>query len=130
MTEPTTSEGWTTVEGVRLTVLVDDTDTWHHRPVYSEIVHRAHAAGLAGASVFRGEEGYGVHQLVHTTRLLSMADDLPVAVVIVDRTERVHAFLPRLAELGLEGLLTLEPVGILAFDGGGTPGAGPGGAHT
>ena len=43
----------------RLTVLVGEGDHWHHRPVFTEIVHRAHAAGLAGASVFRGVEGYG-----------------------------------------------------------------------
>lgn len=32
---------------LRLAVFVDDTDVWHHRPMYTEIVHRAHAAGLA-----------------------------------------------------------------------------------
>jgi hypothetical protein len=42
---------------LRLTVYVGEDDRWHHRPVYTEIVHRAHAAGLAGASVFRGIEG-------------------------------------------------------------------------
>lgn len=107
---------WTTRPAVRLTVLVDDTDLWHHRPVYSEIVHRAHAAGLSGASIFHGMEGFGANQIVHTTRLLSMADDLPVMVVIVDSEERVHSFLPRLAELGIEGLVTLESVQAVHFD--------------
>lgn len=46
-----------TEPALRLTVLVGDTDTWHHRPLSAEIVHRAHAAGLAGASVFRGWRG-------------------------------------------------------------------------
>ena len=35
---------------LRLTVFVRGDDQWHHRPVYSEIVHRAHQAGLAGAA--------------------------------------------------------------------------------
>ncbi|WP_413450579.1 DUF190 domain-containing protein [Georgenia sp. 1P01AC] len=38
---------------LRLTVLVGESDQWHHRPVYAEIVHRARDAGLAGASVPR-----------------------------------------------------------------------------
>ncbi|MFF3831530.1 DUF190 domain-containing protein [Streptomyces sp. NPDC002458] len=113
---------WSTQAALRLTVLVDDTDTWHHRPVYSEIVHRAHAAGLSGASIFHGMEGFGGRQIVHTTRLLSMADDLPVAVVIVDTEERIQAFVPQLEEMDIEGLVTLEPVQVVRFDG--TQGAG------
>ncbi|MFE4214847.1 DUF190 domain-containing protein [Streptomyces sp. NPDC056844] len=107
---------WSTQAALRLTVLVDDTDTWHHKPVYSEIVHRAHAAGLSGASIFHGMEGFGGRQIVHTTRLLSMADDLPVAVVIVDTEERIHAFVPQLEEMDVEGLITLEPVQVVRFD--------------
>ncbi|GAA2420273.1 DUF190 domain-containing protein [Nonomuraea africana] len=102
---------------LRLTVFVDDTDTWHHRPMYTEIVHRAHAAGLAGASVFRGMEGFGAGNVVHTTRLLSMADDLPVTVVIVDAEEKIRAFLPQLDELLIEGLAVVDEVEVVAYRG-------------
>ena len=109
-----------TCEALRLTVLIGDNDTWHHRPLFTEIVHRAHKAGLAGASVFHGVEGFGTSSLIHTTRLLSMADDLPVAVVIVDTPERVRAFLPELDELGLDGLVTLDKVEAIRYVKGGT----------
>lgn len=97
----------------RLTVYVGENDTWHHRPVFSEIVHRAHTAGLAGASVFRGIEGYGGSGPIHTSRLLSLSEDLPVAVVIVDDAERVAAFLPQLDELVSEGLVTIDQVEVV-----------------
>jgi PII-like signaling protein len=100
---------------LRLTVFVDEDDTWHHRPLFSEIVHRAHKAGLAGASVFRGVEGFGASSLIHTTRLLSLAEHLPVAVVIVDTEERVRAFLPQLDELIVEGLVTVEEVEVVRY---------------
>ncbi|GHH72161.1 UPF0166 protein [Kitasatospora indigofera] len=110
---------------LRLTVVVGEYDTWHHRPLYSEVVHRAHAAGLAGASVFRGVEGFGASSLIHTSRLLSLGEDLPVAVVIVDTEERVRAFLPELDELAPEGLVTLERCEVLLPR---PPGAGGPGA--
>jgi uncharacterized protein len=56
----------------RLTRLVGETDRWHHRPLYTEIVYRAHAAGLAGATVLRGIEGYGASRHLHTSRILSL----------------------------------------------------------
>jgi PII-like signaling protein len=36
------------IEGpaLRLTVFVGEDDTWHHKPLYHEIVRRAHAAGM------------------------------------------------------------------------------------
>jgi PII-like signaling protein len=101
----------------RVTVFVGEHDTWHHKPLYSEIVHRAHAAGLAGASVFRGIEGFGASSLIHTSRLLSLSEDLPVAVVIVDDEERVRAFLPQLDELVSEGLVILDDCEVISYTG-------------
>ncbi|MDW4905684.1 DUF190 domain-containing protein [Streptomyces sp. ADMS] len=98
---------------LRLTVLIGEHDTWHHRPLYSEIVHRARAAGLAGASVFRGIEGYGASSLIHTSRLLSLSEDLPVAIVIVDSGEQVRSFLPQLDELVTEGLVILDDCEVI-----------------
>lgn len=101
----------------RLTIMVGESDQAHHHPVYTEIVRRAHKAGLAGASVFRGIEGFGRSNHIHTTRLLSLSEDLPVAVVIVDTEERIHAFLPELEELEIEGLVILEPVEVIRYAG-------------
>lgn len=101
----------------RLTVLVDDNDVWHHRPLYTEILHRAHAAGLAGASVFHGVAGFGASSLIHTTRLLSLSENLPVAVLIVDSPERIREFLPQLDELVTEGLVTVDEVEVIRYVG-------------
>ena len=96
----------------RLTVLVGESDTVGHKPLYTEIVHRAHAAGLIGARVFRGVEGFGATNHIHTTRILSLSEDLPISVVIVDTAERIQAFLPELDNLVSSGLITIEDVEV------------------
>jgi PII-like signaling protein len=101
----------------RLSIFVGEDDQWHHKPLYTEIVHRAHQAGLAGASVLRGIEGYGASSRIHTARLLSLSDDLPVVVVIVDADERIRAFLPQLDELVTEGLVIIDPVEVIRYVG-------------
>ncbi|TDD67083.1 DUF190 domain-containing protein [Jiangella aurantiaca] len=107
----------------RLTIVVGENDTWHGRPLYTEIVHRAHAAGMAGASVFRGIEGYGASNHIHTTRILSLSEDLPVAVVIVDRAEAVARFVDEVAPLVSEGLITLADVEVVRYVGRGSSGS-------
>jgi uncharacterized protein len=107
------------IEGpaVRLTVFIGEDDTWHRKPLYHEIVHRAHRSGLAGATVLRGIEGYGASSRIHTTRLLSLSEDLPIAVVLVDQEQRIRAFLPELDELVAEGLVILDPVEVVRYVG-------------
>jgi PII-like signaling protein len=100
---------------LRLTVVLGESDQWHHHPTYSEIVHRAHAAGLAGVSVFRGIEGYGRANHLHTARILSLSDDLPVSVVVVDSEEKVRAFLSELEELLSGGIAMVEPVEVVRY---------------
>jgi PII-like signaling protein len=101
----------------RLTIYLGEGDHWHHKPLYHEIVRRARDAGLAGASVLRGVEGYGASSLIHTTRILSLSEDLPVVIVIIDEEAKLRAFLPQLDELIGEGLVTLDQVEVVRYGG-------------
>lgn len=101
----------------RLTIFVNETDRHRHRPLYTELVHRAHEAGLAGATVLRGIEGYGASSHIHTTRILSLSEDLPLVVVIVDEARKIEKFLPQLGELVDDKLVVMEEVRIVEYGG-------------
>lgn len=101
----------------RLTIFIGESDRHGHTPLATEIVQRAHSAGIAGASVFRGVEGYGASNHIHTTRILSLSDDLPVAVVIVDTDENIRDFLRDLDELITEGLVIIDDVEVVKYTG-------------
>jgi uncharacterized protein len=83
----------------RLTMLLDEDDKWRHVPLYHEIVRRARDAGLAGASVWRGVEGYGLSSRIHTSRILDLAEHLPVLVMIIDETQRLRTFVGQNSEV-------------------------------
>lgn len=100
---------------LRLTVIVSESRHWRHRPVYAEIVHRAHHAGLAGATVVHGIEGFGASSRIHTTRILSLTEDLPVVITIVDTHERIEAFLPELDELVTGGLVIMDECHVIRY---------------
>lgn len=102
---------------LRVSVFVGEYDRVHHRPLYTEIVHRAHEAGLAGATVLRGSEGFGATSRIHTTRLLSLSEDLPVVIIIVDSPDKIRSFLPELEDLVHEGLVILDEVEVVRYVG-------------
>jgi PII-like signaling protein len=62
-------------------------------------------------------EGFGASRHLHTSRLLSFSEDLPVAIVIVDERERIQAFLPQLDELISEGLVMVDDVSVVRYVG-------------
>jgi PII-like signaling protein len=107
----------------RLTIYIGEADRHGHGALSTEIVHRAHKAGLAGASVFRGVEGYGASNHIHTTRILSLSDDLPIAIVIVDTDEHIRSFLSELDGLITEGLVIVDDVEVVTYVGRDAPSA-------
>jgi len=116
----------TTSPGRRLTIYLGEYDRAKgtHHPLATEIIERAAAAGMAGASAFRGWEGFGSSEHIHTVRLLSLSEDLPLVVVIVDTPERIAAFLPQLDDLIAEGTAVIEDVDLIRFGPTGPDGAG------
>ena len=105
----------TSGRALRLSIFVGEGDIWHHKPLYTEIVHRAHQAGLVGATVIRGIEGYGASSRIHTTHLFRLSDDLPLLILIVDDEARVREFLPQLDELDISGVITLDAVETVRY---------------
>jgi PII-like signaling protein len=99
----------------RLTIFIGESDHYRHHSLCSEILDRARRGGMAGCSVFRGSDGFGATGHLHTARLLSLSEDLPVAIVIIDAPERVEAFLPQLDELVTGGLIILDDVDVIRY---------------
>lgn len=97
--------------GQRLTVLLSPHDRAGHAGLEVELLRRARRAGLAGATVFRCEEGFGGSQRIHRVHLLS--EDRPLEIVLVDEPERIDAFLQSVRPLLTGVAITLEDVEIV-----------------
>lgn len=102
-------------EGALLRIFIGELDKWHHTPLYEAIVLRARELGLAGATVLRGPMGYGAHSRLHTAKILRLSEDLPVVIEIVDKEEKIQAFLPELDKMIPDGLVTLEKVRVMMY---------------
>lgn len=98
-----------------LRIFIGESDKSDGRPLYEVIVETARKRGLAGATVLRGFIGFGANSRIHTSKVLRLSEDLPIAVEIVDEEEKIEAFLPELDKLIGEGLVTLEKVRVITY---------------
>jgi uncharacterized protein len=95
---------------MQLSILVRSCDSYGGHPLHTEIVERARAAGLPGASVFRGVQGFGGSGAMHSAGWAGIRDGLPVMVQIVGGAAQVEAFLPVLGSLMGSGLVMVSHV--------------------
>lgn len=102
-------------QAMRLRIFIGESDKHHHQPLYHAIVMEARKHGLAGATVMRALEGYGLSSRIHTANLLDLSSDLPIVIEIVDSQERLDAFLPVLDSLVDSGLVTIDPVTVVHY---------------
>jgi PII-like signaling protein len=99
-------------DGYLLRVFVGEGDKHEGKLLYEWLVLKAREAGLAGATVLRGIEGFGAHSRLHTAKILRLSEDLPIVIEIVDSLEKIEAFMPVVDQAVGEGLATLERVKI------------------
>lgn len=106
-------------EAKLLRIFLGESDKLGHVPLYEAIVREAKAAGLAGATAWKGVTGFGLCSRIRTTKILDLSSDLPLVVEIADAEDKINAFLPKLHEMFEQarsgGLITLEKVQIIRY---------------
>ena len=90
-------------DAVLLRIFFGEDDKYRTLPLYEAIVLKAREMHLAGATVLRGQVGFGHSTRIHATKILRLSQDLPIIVEIVDSREKIDTFLPVLCHTASEG---------------------------
>jgi PII-like signaling protein len=103
-----------------LMIFFDESDVWGDPkiPLYEAVVRVLLEEGIAGATVLRGVLGYGAAHKLTQDALFGSTADRPVAVLSIDREEKLRAVLPRLQPMITEGLVFLAGGEVLHWAGG------------
>jgi uncharacterized protein len=89
-------------------------DRWQDNPLYEAIVMKCRELDIAGATVFRGIEGYGASTLIHKHHLLR-SSDRPIMVSVIDTEEKIRNLIPVLDAMVDEGLIALSDVDVIRY---------------
>lgn len=72
-----------------LRIYVDEDLKWRGRLLYRAIVEELLKARLAGATVFKGVEGYGSSAHIHSAHILELTENLPVMIETIDTPKQI-----------------------------------------
>jgi uncharacterized protein len=90
-------------------------DRWKNKPLHQAIVEKCRELDIAGATVFRGIEGYGASTLIRRSHLLSFSSDAPLMVSVIDTEEKIRQLLPFLDQMVQEGLIATSEVEVIKY---------------
>jgi len=85
-----------------------ESDRYNGKPLYEAIVNRCKELKIAGATVFRGLEGYGETAEIHRHHLIRK--DQPIVVTIVDTPENLRRLIPEVEEMMDTGMIATSDV--------------------
>jgi PII-like signaling protein len=104
-------------EGERtlMRVYLGESDKWHGKNLFEEIVQLLRREKFSGVTVLRGITGFGSTSRLHTEKILRLSQDLPIVLEVVETAERIQQILPRLDELLDGGMITMEKVQVILY---------------
>jgi len=94
-----------------LRIHISESDRDHGKPLYEAIVAKCRELKIAGATVFRGVEGYGETAEMHRAHLVR--SDRPIIITVVDTEENIRRLIPAVAELMDTGLMATSAVQMI-----------------
>jgi uncharacterized protein len=102
----------------KLSAYIGEQDLYDGKPLYTALVEATRKAGVAGATVLRGVDGFGATSRIHGRHTLRMSTDLPVVVVAIDADDRIAALAELFRAMVGDGIVTIEDVFVVQYQGG------------
>ena len=97
-----------------LRIHISESDRCENKPLYEAILEKCRALKIAGATVFRGLEGYGETAEMHRAHLLR--HDQPMVIVIVDTGENLARLVPAVEQMMDTGVLAESDVDVVRVE--------------
>lgn len=94
-----------------LRIHISEGDRFQGKPLYEAIVTKCRELKIAGATVFRGLEGYGESAEMHKSHLAR--HDQPILISIVDSADNLNRLVPLVEAMMDTGLMAVSDVEVV-----------------
>ena len=102
-------------EQTLLRLILSESRTHEHRPLFRKLVEILRDEGMAGATVLKGIAGFGHDRDMHTINIEVAAVGLPLIIEVVDTQEHIDRVLPKIEALMEGGVIMLERAHVIRY---------------
>jgi hypothetical protein len=88
-----------------------ESDTYRDQPLFEAMVAKCRDMNIAGATVFRGLEGYGETAEIHRHHLI--ARDEPMVLIVVDAAEKIERLIPAIEDMMKTGVIAVSDADMI-----------------
>ncbi len=100
-----------------LRIFVGEEKKYDGKLVYKSIMNRLQELKVAGATVFKGIEGFGSSFRLHSSRIIEISENLPIMIEVVDKPKEIHRALKALKPILLTNcLVTMQNIQVLPYN--------------
>jgi PII-like signaling protein len=94
-------------------IFLGEADRWHDEPLYDAIVKQLRMMEIAGATVYRGIDGYGAKGHSHKKSFFHVSRDLPVMISVIESEEKLSQAAAAVEGMLEDGLIVISDVDIV-----------------
>ena len=89
----------------RVTIYFEDGETFRGRALHKVLVEMLRDHKVRGATIIRGIGGFGHDGVLHSVKLLTLSESLPVKIEFIESADKVESIIPELRKVIKRGLV-------------------------
>lgn len=97
----------------KVSIYVGEDHRYHGQSLYSAILDFLFYRGISGANVVRGIAGFGADHHMHTMKIESLTENLPIKIEFIESSDKIEELLPKLQQMVGTGLIEIQDTTVL-----------------
>lgn len=98
-----------------LKIYIDTLDKHNGKPLWEVVLEKTKELELAGATVYKAVAGIGAFSQIHSFKLWSLSQELPIIIEIIESQEKIESFLATIDTLLENALVTLTDIEVIRY---------------
>lgn len=100
----------------RITICINEDERFQGALLYSALLDHLSRGGVKAVTILRAQEALDASGQVQTTRILRLAEHLPLRIEFIETAERTAALLAEIDSMMTNGTIILADVDVVSKD--------------